>query len=149
MRETRAAAAAPDGETVRGLLVSHMRRVEILLQVGDHAVARVAVRAQERVVVPDAVQRLTHALSWEPRFPAVLSGERLNSAFLRLDVALDLTPASFIGDDLLCGGCDERVAEQVEHAVFVEKSVHRLDRRDAREPEHVAHFGALAVLQSV
>jgi hypothetical protein len=134
VRESRATATAPDSEAVRGLLVPHLRRVEILLQIGDHAVARVAVRAQERVVVPDAVQRLTHALPWEPRFPAVLGRERLNSAFLRLDVALDLTPASLTGYDLLRGGRDERVAEQVEHAVFVEKSVHRLDRRDAREP---------------
>jgi hypothetical protein len=141
--------AAPDREAVCcGFLVPpRLRRVEILLQVGDHAVTRVAVRAQERVVVPDAVQRLTDALPREPRLPAVLGGERLYRAFLGLDVALDLPPAPLIGDDLLRGSCDERVTKQVEHIVFAEKFMHRPNRRDAREPEHVAHFGGLAVLQ--
>ena len=111
VREPRAAAAAPDSEAVSGLLVPHLRRVEVLLEIGDHAVAGVAVRAEERVVVPDAVQRLTHALPWELRLSAVLGRERLDRAFFRLDVALDLAPASFISDDLLRGGRDERVAQ--------------------------------------
>ena len=149
MREARAAASAPDGEAVCRLLVPHLRRVEMLLQVGDHAVARVAVRSQECVVVPDAVQRLTDALPWEPRFPAVFGGERLDRALLGLDVALNLPPAPLIGNDLLRGGCDEGVTKQIEHVVFIEKSVYRLDRCDAREPKHVAHFGGLAVLQRI
>ena len=111
VREARTSAAAPDGEAVRRLLVPHLCRVEVLLEVGDHAVAGVAIRSEERVVVPDTVQRLTHALPWEPRLSAVLGGERLDRAFFRFDVALDLAPASFIGDDLLCGGSDERVSE--------------------------------------
>jgi hypothetical protein len=149
VRETCAATPAPDREAVCcGFLVPpRLRWVEILLQVGDHAVTRVAVRAQERVVVPDAVQRLTDALPREPRLPAVLGGERLYRAFFGLDVALDLPPAPLIGDDLLRGSCDERVTKQVEHIVFAEKFMHRPNRRDAREPEHVAHFGGLAVLQ--
>ena len=55
VREARATAAAPDSEAVRRLLVPHLRRVEVLLEVGDHAVARIAVRSEERVVVPDTV----------------------------------------------------------------------------------------------
>jgi hypothetical protein len=111
MRETRASTPTPYSEAVSTLFVPYLRWVEILLQVADHAIARVTIRSQERVVVSYAVQRLAHHLLREFRFPAVLGGERLDRAFFCSDVALDLPPAPLVRDDLLRGGGDEGVAQ--------------------------------------
>ena len=52
-----------------------------------------------------------------------------------LERKLDLTMTPLIGDDLLRGGCDDRVTKkQIEYAVFREKLTHRPNRHDAREP---------------
>ena len=147
MGETRAGTPTPNSKAIRTLFVPHLRRVEILLQVADHAIARVAIRPQECMVVAYAVQRLAHRLLREPRLPAVPGGERLDRAFFGTDVALDLPPAPLLSDDLLRGGSDERVAQQVERPVYIEQFVHRPDRRDAGEPEHFADLWGLAVLQ--
>ena len=111
MRETRTSTPTPDGKAVRALFVPYLRWVEILLQVSDHAVARVTIRPQERVVVSYAVQRLPHRLLRKFRFPAVLGGERLDRAFFGPDVALDLPPAPLIRDDFLRGCRDEGIAQ--------------------------------------
>ena len=84
--------------------------MEVLLQVADHAIARVTVRSQERMVVSYAVQCLPNRLLRESRFEAVLGGECLDRTFFFPDVALDLSTSSLLRDDLLCSRSDEWVS---------------------------------------
>lgn len=149
MRETRAATPTPNSKAVCILFVPYLRWVEVLLQVADHAIARVTICPQECVIVSYAVQCLAHHLLRQFRFPAVLCRERLDCAFFCSDLPLDLPPALLLRDDLLRGRSDERVTQQVEHAVFVEEFVNRPDRRDTTEPKHFANLRGLAVLEEV
>ena len=87
MRESRASTPTPDNETVCALFVPYLRWMEILLQVADHAVARVTIRPQERVIVSYAVLCLPHHLLREPWFPAVLGRERLDRALFLLGMS--------------------------------------------------------------
>ena len=106
--QTRPALPAPYRQT--RLLVARMRRMEVLLQIRNHPIARISVRPQERVIVADAVQALADLLLRE-RAAVVLAREGLDGAFFRLDVPLDLAPRAAFGVDLLGGDGDEVVAE--------------------------------------
>ena len=128
MRKACAALAHLDGKAAFG--VFWMRRVEVLLEVCNHAVAWIAVRAQEGVVVADAVQALADLLLRE-RAAVVLAREGLDGAFFRLDVSLDLAPRAALGVDLLGGDGDEVVAEELERVAFFENAVYGLDGLDA------------------
>jgi len=109
MRKTCATTTTPDSEAVRALFVPYLRWMEILLQVTDHAIARVAICSQERVIVAYTVQCLAHHLLRESRSPAVLGRKRLDRALFCSDVALDLSSATLLRDDLLRGRSDEGV----------------------------------------
>ena len=113
--QTRPALPAPYRQT--RLLVAGMRRMEVLLQIRNHPIARISVRPQERVIVADAVQALADLLLRE-RAAVVLAREGLDGAFFRLDVPLDLAPCAALGVDLLGGHGDEVVAEELERVVF-------------------------------
>ena len=65
--------------------------MEVLLEVRNHAFARVAVRAEERVVVADRVQALAYLLLREVTL-RVLARERLDGTLFTLDVLLDISP---------------------------------------------------------
>src|SRR5579863_8068435 len=97
----RPATPVANGKAVCALFITHMRLVEVRLLVADHAITRVAIRSQERVIVAYAVQRLPHRLLRESGFPAVLGRERLDRPFFCSNVALDLPPAPFLRNDLL------------------------------------------------
>ena len=87
-----------------------MRRVEVLLEVCNHAVAWIAVRAQERMVITDGVDALANLLLVET-LAGIARRERLDCALLALDILLDITPRAALGVDFLGRNRDEVVPE--------------------------------------
>lgn len=144
MAQPRAALATPDRQTTLAAL--RVRRVEVLLKVQDHPIARVAVRPQERVVVAYTVEALADLLLAEV-LALILRSQRLYRTLLRLDLLLDVASRAALGVDLLRRDRDCVFAEHVESTMLFEDGVHGLNWADARKPEHVLDFWRLAVLR--
>ena len=128
VREARAALAHLDRERALGVL--RLRGMEVRLQMLDHAFARVAIRAQERVVVADRVDALSYVLLAEP-LALVLARERLDGTLLNFDILLNLTPGATFGVDLLRGERNEVITEEVGSIVRFEYVVNTLYRLHA------------------
>ena len=132
VRKSRAPLANLDREAA--LRVLRVGRVEVLLEIRDHAVARVAIRAEECVVVPDAVYALPDLLLREAG-TRVLGGQRLDRPLLALDVPLNFASRAVFRVYLLGGDRDEVVSKQIERLVLLKDGVHGVDRLDAGEAE--------------
>ena len=132
MRKSRTPLADLDCEAA--LRVLGVRGVEVLLQIRYHAVARVAIRAEERVVIPDAVYALPNLLLRQAG-ARVLGGQRLDRPLLALDVPLNFASRAVFRVYLLGGDRDEVVSKQIERLVLLKDGVHGVDRLDAGEAE--------------
>ena len=129
------------------LVVLGLRWVEVLLKVVNHPLAWIAIRAEERVVIPDAVYALPDFLLAEAR-ARVLGGERLNRTLFALDVLLDVTARTAFGVNLFSRNRDEIVTEKVDGVVLLEDNVDALDGRNARKAQQVLDLCRLAILWS-
>lgn len=80
------------------------------LQVLNHPLTGVTVRAQECMVVPDTVQALADFVLGKLSSTLVPCSYGLDGTFLSFDVFLNITPCPPFGVDFFRGNSDEVVA---------------------------------------
>ena len=99
MAQPSPALATPDGQASFG--IGSPSGVEVLGQVFNHALARVAVGPQECMIIADTVQTLADRLLRET-LPTVTGRENLDSPFFALDLSLYFAPRATFGVNLSC-----------------------------------------------
>ena len=138
------APAAPNRQAV--FRVFRLRRVKVHFEVMYHAVARIAVRSQERMVVSNAVETLADLFLVET-LALITRRKRLDRALLALDVFLNLASRATFGVYFLGRDGYEIIAEELEGTVLLQHAVHSSDGFDTGKAEHVLDLGRLAILQ--
>lgn len=130
--------ATPDRQAVFRFFC--LRRVKVRFEVMNHAVARITVRAQESVVISDAVETLTDLFRVQT-LTLITRSKRLDRALLALDIFLNLSSRSTVSVDFLGRNGYKIIAKEVQGAVLLQHAVHAPDGFDTRKTEHVLHLG--------
>jgi hypothetical protein len=113
-----------------------------LLQVCNHALAWIAVCAEEGMVVADAVQALSDILVGKTT-TGVSVRESLDGTLLVLDVFLDFTSRTAFRVNLLRGNRYEVISKKVKGIVLFKHRVDSLDRLNTGEGEQILHLRSL------
>mmetsp|Transcript_8917 Transcript_8917/g.24030 ORF Transcript_8917/g.24030 Transcript_8917/m.24030 type:complete len:204 (+) Transcript_8917:579-1190(+) len=145
MRQPCAASAGANGQGIPLLDVVHP---EEGVHIGEHFVHRIAVEAQVRVVIPEAVHAAEQVFAAAIGI-AVFLRQCIPGPLLQLDVLLHLMPRLSVCRDLRDRRGDVRVTQQPVCAVLLQKRKHSAQWPRALETQQLLNLRLHAVHQHI
>lgn len=110
MRQPRAILSTSYCETL--LAIFRTGWMEVLVQIRDHAFARIAVGPEECMIVTDGIQALTDVFLWKS-FSLKALRKSFDGPFFAFDILLNVSPWSTLRVYFFRGNCDQIIPKQI------------------------------------